>query len=164
VAGRLAHSLGATSVENYAVSGAVVADLPAQVAAAKQKTYTAILLQIGGNDIIRFHNAERVGRELEQILKTLPAAEKIILMSAGDVGSAHLFPFFVRPFHTALNQKYHRVFERIATAFGAQYVNLYTLPAKDPFVLEPKKYFSLDGLHPSSEGYRVWFERLELGS
>ena len=161
VAGRLARHIGATEVENYSVSGAIVADLPAQLAQAKHSEYLMILIQIGGNDIIRFHNSARVGQQLKEILTTLPKAKDVYLMSAGNVGGATLFPFFIRPFHTALNQKYHNVFAAVVSQAGAHYINLYKQPAVDEFALEPQKYFAIDGLHPSSEGYRVWFESLQ---
>ena len=55
VAGRLGEYLHA-SVENHAVSGAVTADLPGQIAKAQKQHYDLILIQIGANDIIRFHS------------------------------------------------------------------------------------------------------------
>jgi lysophospholipase L1-like esterase len=161
VAGRLASKMGATSVENYSVSGAVVADLAGQLAQANLKTYSTILLQIGANDIMWFHSVAQSGRTLAHVLATLPHADTVYIMSAGNIGAATLIPFFVRPFHAMLNQKYHEEFAKVATAAGAHYVNLYAPPAQDPFTLEPEKYFSRDGLHPSSEGYRVWFDALE---
>ena len=163
VAGRLASKMGATSVENYSVSGAVVADLAGQLAQAKFKTYSTILLQIGANDIMWFHNVEQSGKTLAAALAQLPLADNVYIMSAGNIGAATLIPFYVRPFHAILNMKYHEEFAKVAAVVGAQYVNLYTAPTTDPFVLEPKKYFSKDGLHPSSEGYGVWFEKLVSG-
>jgi lysophospholipase L1-like esterase len=160
VAGRLASRIDATVVENYAVSGAVVTDLLTQIKQAKLDEYSVILVQIGGNDIIRFHDSGTVGMHLAKALRSLPPAHSVFLMSAGNVGATTLFPFFIRPFHTSLTMKYHRVFERVASAADVEYINLYTPPVTDVFVTDPKKYFSADGLHPSSDGYGVWFEKL----
>ena len=30
----------------------------------------------------------------------------------------------------------------------------------DPFVQEPRRYYCPDGLHPSGEGYGIWFSTL----
>lgn len=162
VAGRLAGHIGATYVENRAKSGAVVADLEGQMQGAKLSRYSYILIEIGGNDIIRFHNAETQARELARTLEQLPKTENLIVHSAGNVGATTFFPWFVRPFHTKLNLKYHEAFARVVEESGGVYVNLYEAPALDPFALHPDIYLSADGLHPSSEGYRLWFEKIAI--
>ena len=161
VAGRLATFMGAVYVENHARSGAVVADMPGQVAKASRDRYDVVLVQIGGNDIIRFHSAESRARALEDALNALPKAERTYLMTAGNVGAATLFPWPVRFFHTRLNLRYHGAFRGIAERLGIIYVNLYEDPRTDPFVQESQRYLSADGLHPSSEGYGLWFNELE---
>jgi len=42
------------------------------------------------------------------------------------------------------------------------YINLFTPTTEDPFIKEPEIYLSADGLHPSSEGYKLWFEKIKL--
>ena len=100
---------------------------------------------------------------MEKITSKLPEADQIILMSAGNVGGAKLFPFFVRPFHTNLNIKYHERFEKLAKESEKNiiYINLFKNKEEDVFRKNPERYFSKDGLHPSSEGYAFWFRLLE---
>ena len=160
VAGLLATYLQAPRVDNYAESGARVADLPGQIAKADLGEYDTILVQIGGNDIIRLRPAHEAAEGLAVLLKTLPKTERLVVMSAGNVGGSTLFPFFIRPLHTSLNKAYHTELERVVTDAGGIYVSLYEPPATDPFALDPEKYFAADGLHPSSAGYRVWFAKL----
>lgn len=160
VAGRTASYLSATSVENYAVSGAVTADLMGQLARAKLSHYRLILIQIGGNDIIRFHGAEETSRTLSSALEKLPNADKVVVISAGDVGGATLFPFFLRPFYTRLNLAYHAAFAETAREHGAIYVNLYDDPGRVKINDDPGTYLAADGLHPSSAGYELWFDAI----
>ena len=160
VAGRLAEYLGATHVENYAVSGTMVDELPLQIQQAKLEKYDTILIQIGGNDILAFHNAKRVSARLSNIFGTLPKADCIFLMSAGNIGGAKLFPMVIRPFHTMANLAMHKEFARVAHGWKALYVNLYEPFWKDAFLRDPHRYFSRDGLHPSSYGYGLWFDKL----
>lgn len=160
VAGRLATHIGATYVENHAKSGAVIADLGEQMRAAQLSEYDTILIQIGGNNIIRFEGAARAGEELTSVLDILPQSNRTIVMTAGNVGGASFFPPPLRPFYTRLNLQYHEVFQSVSDAHGAIYVNLYEPPETDPFLKERERYLSEDGLHPSSEGYRLWFERV----
>lgn len=160
VAGRLAAHLGATHVENYAESGAETAGLPAQIAKATLPRYDTILIQIGGNDILWFHDAKKTAGELKDALAALPDAEKVIVLSAGNVGGATIFPPPLRPFHTWRNQAFHTEFAKAASVSGAVYVNLYEPPGMDPFLENPERYLAEDGLHPSAEGYALWFKKI----
>jgi lysophospholipase L1-like esterase len=161
VAGRLSAYIGATYAENYAVSGAMVEDLPAQIQKAKLPKYDYLLIQIGGNDIFAFHNAKKTAAHLSNIFGTLPPAEKIILMSAGNAGGGTLFPPPMRPFHTMVNMALHKEFARVAHGWRAIYVELYEPFWKDPFLRDPSRYLSGDGLHPSSYGYGLWFDKVK---
>lgn len=161
VAGRLASYLGATHVENYAVSGAMTEELTLQIQQAKLDKYDTILMQIGGNDILAFHNAKRTAARLSNIFGTLPKAETIILLTAGNAGGAKIFPPPIRPFHTMTNLAFHKEFARVAHGWRATYVNLYDPFWKDPFLRDPDRYFARDGLHPSSYGYGLWFDKVK---
>ena len=131
-------------------------DLTGQIEQAKLGRYRLILIQIGGNDIIRFKSADKTAEELRAAITKLPAADKVVIISAGDVGGATLFPFFVRPFHTALNKKYHAAFEKVAEETGVTYVNFGNAPETETINERPDIYLAADGLHPSSEGYALW--------
>ena len=155
LAGRVALRIGATYTENHAVSGALVNDLPKQIAEAKLQEYDLILVQIGANDIVRFHDAKATTAELARYLDTLPKTKKLILVSAGDVGAATLIPPPLRPFYTKLNRSYHAEYAR---AFPDSYVNLGTGPGSQLFKERPDVYLAADGFHPSSAGYGIWFD------
>jgi lysophospholipase L1-like esterase len=161
VAGRVQRFLEADSVENYGVSGAVTSDLKEQRKNATLPTYRLILIQIGGNDIMRFKPANRAGEELRAAIRNLPDAERVVIISAGDVGGATLFPWPVRPFHTRLNNEYHETFAKVAAEEGVTYVNFGNSPATKQINERPEIYLAADGLHPSSEGYRLWFEEIQ---
>ena len=161
VAAHLMREVHGRYVENHAVSGAIVKDLEMQLTHAKLKEYTYILIEIGGNDIIRFHSAETESKRLGAFLKTLPVSEKLIVHSSGNVGGSTFFPWFVRPFHTRLNLEFHETFARVVQEHGGTYVNMFTEPNIDPFLLQPLTYFAEDGLHPSSKGYELWFEKIK---
>ncbi len=161
IAGRLAAYIGATYVENYAVSGTMTEELSFQIQKAKLPRYDYILLQIGGNDILAFHNPRKTALQLTRAMAALPEAGKILLMSAGNIGGATLFPPPLRPFHTMINIAMHKEFKRVAHGWHALYVDLYDPFWKDPFLRNPYRYLSRDGLHPSSYGYGLWFEKVK---
>ena len=51
--------------------------------------------------------------------------------------------------------------KEMSKKIGINYINMYTDPSVDPFVLDPKSHFAKDGFHPSSLGYQVWFETIK---
>ena len=161
LAGRVAAYAGMTYVENRASSGAVTKDLRGQIEAATLERYDVILIQIGGNDIIQFHNPKRSADELELALRALPKAEKVVILSAGDVGGATLFPSPITWIHSWLNKKYHLSFTHaVARAGVGEYINLGLSPSTQIITNEPEIYLAADGLHPSSAGYGLWFEEV----
>jgi lysophospholipase L1-like esterase len=161
IAGRLAPLLGATYVENQAKNGAEVEDLSTQIQHLRLSRYDFILIQIGGNDILAFHSAKKTAYMLDKIMDTLPDAGKIALMCAGNVGGATLIPYIARPLYTYMTLQIHKEFARLAKKRGITYINLFIRPSKDPFMKDPARYLSEDGLHPSSEGYGIWFEQIK---
>lgn len=161
VPGRTAAYLGATHIENYSKSGAETRELPGQASQAKLPRYDLILIQIGGNDILALHNPKKTAGELKEALQKLPDAGKVVILSAGNVGGATTFPPPVRPLHTWLNLELHKEFVKAASTAGATYVNLYEPPHRDPFLDNPELYLAEDGLHPSSEGYKLWFAKVQ---
>lgn len=160
VAGRLAKYVHATYVENKAVSGAIVIDLPSQVKRASLVKYSYVLVQIGANDIIRFHGAEESARQLEVVLKNIPKTDNLIVLTAGNVGGTPFFPWFMRPFYTKRTLEYHDLFAKVVAHAKGTYVNLYVDPASDPVILDPSAYLAEDNLHLSSLGYKIWFEAI----
>lgn len=160
MAGLIAKKVSATYLENQGVSGAEVRDLPSQIAKIHQKEYSYIVIQIGGNDIVARHNPQEEADRLAIVIAQLPKTQHLIVMSCGDVGTATLFPWFVRPYFTSLTLKYHNTFTKAVTEHGGTYINLYNAPDTDPFILHPDIYLASDEFHPSSAGYKNWFEKV----
>jgi lysophospholipase L1-like esterase len=72
-------------------------------------------------------------------------------------------PFFLRGLSHIVTRhavKLHAVVERVTAEMGVTFVDLFRDPSEDPFVKEPKRYYCADGLHPSDEGYGLWFTTL----
>lgn len=160
LAGLLSDSVHATSVDNFAVSGARVRDLAKQVQQLKKEKYNYILVGIGSNDVVRFGNAVDAAEHLGIILSGLPKHDHMIVYMAGNLGATQLFPRSMNPSYTNRSLDFHDTFARAVTAAGGAYVNLYVDPAVDPFVQEPARYLAADGFHPSSLGYALWFEKI----
>ncbi len=156
VPGRLAQLLDA-SVENYSKSGAVTAEIKQQFAEAEGETYDLILIQVGANDVTHFHSPQEANREMEQLLTEARASSPhVVLLTAGKIGNAPIFPWFIRPLITHRAGALRALFKATADHSGTVYVDLFS--KKDPFDTDPGRYYAADGLHLTDDGYSFWFE------
>lgn len=161
IAGRISEHVHASFVENHAVSGARVKDLPDQISKASHDYYDIVLIQIGANDIVSLKSPTITAQSLLVVLNKLPSADQVLVLSAGDVGGATGVPFFMRGVYTWLNLRYHEAFTQALGAGGYTYINLYESPRGALFYEQPKLYLAADGFHPSSEGYGIWFDTVQ---
>ena len=155
VAARLGDYIHA-SVENYAVSGAVTADLDTQMSRTKRDKYDLILMQIGANDIIGFHSLDAAAAQLDAALQKLRLkSDHVMVLTAGDIGTAPIFPRLVGWMMSYRTRELRQRFIKVCTERGATYVDIYVRP--DPFIGNEEHYHAADGLHLNSEGYAYWF-------
>jgi len=158
LAGLLAREYPRLRIDNRARDGAKFDDVANQLGGADR--YDLVLIQAGGNDVIRMRNMDTVGADIDRVLTLAKArADRVILMPAGNVGNA---PFFYPPvswFMSSRARTLHGLVREATQRHGAVYVNLYKDKASDPFVQQPGLN-AVDGLHPSDAGYRVWFTEL----
>jgi len=158
LAGLIARDHPSLLIENRARDGAKFADVIEQLAG--EGRFDLVLVQVGGNDIIRLTGMDRLRADVEAVARrAAERSDRVVLMPAGNVGNA---PFFFAPLSWMMTQRaraMHRMVQAAASQTGATYVNLFHERAYDPFVKDPGLN-ARDGLHPSSAGYRVWFREL----
>ncbi len=163
VAGLIARDHPSWTIVNRARDGARFADFEAQLASAER--FDLVLVMGGGNDTIRLTGQEALRASVRRTAERAKSlADAVILMPPGNVGNA---PFFFAPVSwlmTHRSRSLHAVVEEAARATGAVYVDLYKDRADDPFALEPERFHARDGLHPSDDGYRLWYRDLVLGA
>lgn len=158
----VASSTRATYTENYSVSGAKIEDVASQMAEIKKDHYDLILLQIGANNITARDDADEESKKLEEVIRELQKlSTHVVFLTAGNVGGAPAIPAPFRSYYRNLTRTYHEKFQALGDSLGVTYVNLYDEPSVDPFVLHPEIYFAKDMFHPSSDGYKIWFSKVE---
>ena len=161
IAGLIAQDFPDVAVVNRARNGARTAEATAQLRMDGDVRYDAILISVGGNDVLRrtpFHllppQVERLFREARQ------RSDCVICTTTPNVG---LVPAFFPPISWWLTRRSREVrdlFDAAARRHGAHYVNFFHPRATDPFSREWKRYFAADRLHPSGECYRYVYTRL----
>ena len=161
LAGQLAKALPRLSITNAGTDGARFADVAEQLASVGAVRFDVVLIQAGGNDVIRLTSRTRLATDVDLAVSRASAlAPLVIVMPAGNVGNA---PFFFAPWSwwmTARAETLHDIVRETAQRRGAAYVNLYKPKRDDPFAQQPERLHAADGLHPSGEGYAEWLTEL----
>lgn len=159
VAGRLGRLLNA-SVENYAQSGAIVSELLQQMTYAKRDHYDLVLIQAGGNDIIKLRDLLESNNTMDTVLAAArKKSDRVALLTAGRIGHAPFFPKIVAPLLTLRSLSLRSLFMATAQKQNVLYVDL--LGMSSTFNSEPGRYYAADMLHLTGAGYGVWFDKLE---
>lgn len=165
VAGRLGHALPDTRIDNLAVNGALTEDVLKQLSDAPLPRYDAILVQVGGNDALRFTPLDRLAGAINAVLSQAEErASYTALMSTGDLGAAPALPWPVASIYSARSRAVRDRFLAAAQKHDVDYVDLFTGPRDNSFRQEADRYYARDGLHLSGAGYGTWYDRLTAAS
>ncbi len=146
-------------IVNVSVSGSKAHDVIAQLKNVTEQ-YNLIMVHVGGNDVVRFTPYKQLTTDVQEVLELAVSKGKHVLVtSTGNVGTAKLLPAFSRPLYTWRSRGVRAVLKhQVAASKGnVRYTDLFREQAKDPFALEPEKYYAADMFHPSDAGYEEWF-------
>jgi lysophospholipase L1-like esterase len=164
VAGRLSADVDVDdlSVENRAADGALTQELTAQLDAASGTNYDAVLVQVGGNDILRFTKLTSLRASTDKVLaQTRDLSQRVVLIVPGLVGDAPAIPW---PLSYLLNHRARAVrslYREVAERHSVHFIDLTRLPAGDGAAGQNERQrYAHDGLHPSGEGYARWYDAL----
>lgn len=162
VAGRLGASLQSSDIENISQNGARISDAIKQIESIPENaSFEAIILMIGGNDILNFTPPNKVRESILELMnKAKSRAGYVYLMTTGDVGNAPAFGPILSGLYSLRSRELRDIFIEESKREGVIFVDLFLPKGNDPFAEEPLKYHSADGVHPSSDGYAVWYGKL----
>jgi lysophospholipase L1-like esterase len=159
VAGRLGAEYPDTTIINHSKNGRKTGEMVAIIKEEEGKQFDLVLLQTGGNDIIRFVPLSKVTTDIDMLLsESKKLSDQVVLVTSGDVGAA---PFFPRPLNRVWSTRTKEVrtlFQAAAERHGVVYVDLLGYGVDGIFNTDITKYYSPDLLHPSEAGYGVWYD------
>jgi lysophospholipase L1-like esterase len=157
-AGRLAAAFPHARVVNVARSGARIGHVTEQLASVGIEYADLVLIQACANDVLEFRPLAKVEHDFcLAIARAKAISPNVVLMPGHNFSIA---PFFLRPVSWLVMRhavKVHALVKRLASELGVIFVDLFKDPNEDPFYKEPRRYYCADGLHPSAEGYGLWF-------
>lgn len=165
IAGRLGteypwYTITNNSVNRRTIAGAIrVAQN--QITSAR---YDLVVLQIGANDLLGGTSATETVARMEQLIVSVrPFTEHIIIITSGNVGGVPLFSGDEAIKLTNTSRTYDQHMIELAREYTeVSFVSLFDEPADDIFLQSPEIYTSIDGLHPTSAGYAVWYTKAQL--
>jgi len=161
VAGRLAAAFPHTDVINLSCEGATSGDVADQIAASEGR-FDLILIFVGTEDVIRLSRYPHVTEAAERALAVASErAGHVAVIPPADMGTA---PVWVWPLDALFSSRAERVRRAWQVAMRERVhvhlVDLHLPRERDPFRIKPRRYYSADGIHPSAEGYALWFAQI----
>lgn len=160
VAGRVGVYYPNAHIDNVSKNGYTLAEVVASLPS--DKKYDMVVLQAGGNDILKLASRKSIKQDTEVLLaRAKEIGDAVYFMTTGDVGAAPAFGPLTSWFLSYRTREVRPIFIEVSERLGITYIDLYEDPKDSVFREDPDRYHSRDGLHPSSEGYSVWFEKLE---
>lgn len=161
VPGRLAAAFPGTEVVNHSRDGAQSVDIAQQIATSEGR-FDLILIFVGGNDVIRLSRYEAVAEAADHALEIAGGrASHVAVVPPADVGAA---PLWVWPLDVLYSRRADNVRRawQIATSqrTNVHLVDLRMARDGDPFRIKPRRFYSADGIHPSADGYALWFAQI----
>ena len=164
VGGRIGADFPELTISTNAVNGRVIAEATKALKTYEVSRDTILLLQIGGNDILGRATDEEIMQSITALLAEASRRfDAVLFMSTGNVGAAPRFVTDGQPDAAmeARSRRARQIFIDVSAQYGVHYIDLFTEPADDVFLHESERYIAADGLHPSGEGYGVWYEALQ---
>ncbi len=150
-------------VANLAVSGARFRDvLSDQLPRARGIKPDLVLLDVGANDVTHLTSSRSAGRDLEEILRSLLAANceaRIVVTGSPDMGSPPRIPFFLRGIAALKARGINRIARRAVAAHELTFAPI--ADRTGPAFRRDRTLFASDGFHPNARGYALWTAVLE---
>lgn len=162
IAGRIAAEFGEAAIHNFARDGAQTEALQQQFTQAPNGPYDMVLIQIGGNDALRFTGRKSLQDSINASLTTATGLSKhVVLVGIGDLGEAPSIPWPLSSLYSYRSAIVREILRKAAKIHGAHFLDLMAVSdEEDSFRENPDKYYARDGLHPSSAGYKLWYLNL----
>jgi lysophospholipase L1-like esterase len=162
---RIATEFPAVGVDSVAQVGARAAEVAAQLESAPRRRYDAVIITIGGNDIIRLTPRSRLSRALGNALaRARRMADLVVAATSANVGGAPLFPWPLNALFDRRSRELRALMAQACRAHDVVMVNYIFDMEEDPFGRDAGRYYAADRVHPSDAAYAACYEMLKRGA
>ncbi len=163
VAGYFAKDFPQANIVNFSRNGRKLDELLREWQPKAQEHYQLAVIQIGGNDILRFTPFENIKHDLPLLLAKVKAiADHVVILHSGNVGLAAVFVWPYNWIMTERTVEMRDIYIQASQNVGVVYVDLFKNLEHDPMIKNIPLFYSPDCLHPSAAGYHKWYEQIQL--
>ncbi len=126
-------------------------------------TFDVLMIHIGGIDTLAFTSFLKMEKLFLRINEHIKRRNfrTVILVTVNNVGLSPFIRFPLKHLFEERSRKMHSFFEKMAQRYNMVHVSLYELAENDPLAKDPRRLFSADKIHPSDEGYGIWYARIK---
>ncbi len=161
VAGYFGGDFPRARIVNLGENGQKLRDLIRNFHPSQKEKYTLVVMQIGANDILHFTPLSHIKQDLTTLLGRAKAiTDCVVILHSGNVGSAPIFSWPLNRVYAARTKKVKEIYLKTAKEKGAFYIDLFQEINDDVFLKNVGRFYSPDYLHPSGEGYRMWYNKI----
>ena len=97
----------------------------------------------------------------EALREASRVAERVVLLTGGNMGLIPICPAALRWYYGRRTRQVRELFMEATASHDACYVDMFFTSWGEVWKGDPLALFAPDGLHPSSTGYALWFERIQ---
>jgi len=162
IAGRLAKDFPKADIINVAKNGSLIRDLQRQIKSVDTEVFDLIIISSGGNDVWHLTSLSKITEDLLSVFPQLKkmSSGKVLFLVYNNIGSAPLFPLILKPFLKSRCYKIQTEVQKLAEFSEIATIELFNEDSDNPFLEDFSELFALDGVHPSSVGYKLWYNRM----
>lgn len=161
IAGRLASDFPNTTILNHGINGAGSNELKTILDEHPEWRADILIVHIGGIDLLGLRSLRKLRDNLSVILeKSAVISPRIMLLTSSNLGSIPYFHFPISLLFSWRTRQIRNFLLERSRRNDFVYVDLFDEPADDPFLRDRAKYFAHDNIHPSGDGYGIWYDRL----
>ncbi|MBU6214726.1 hypothetical protein KGM48_02675 [Patescibacteria group bacterium] len=166
LAGRLGRDFPTAEIVNKAINGSKAKSALEQLRSTEGQ-FDLILICTGGNDIWSYTRLATLEQHMDNLLTEAVGRSnhQVVVLFYPNFATADIFPNPLHSIMTRRSQEVFNLFSRVTSAFNVPLIDLFTtFKSRDFFsvrVAEDRdQYVAADKMHPNSEGYRLWYNRM----
>jgi lysophospholipase L1-like esterase len=164
VAGLLGNDYEAYTITNNSVNGRkIIGAMEVLRDLDSDNQYDLLVFQIGANDMLADASAQDTVDRMKGLIEaSLPYATNLVILTCGNIGGSMITMGRQEEAeqYTNTSRQYDELMIDLVNEYhNVSFVPLFDEPEDDPYLAEPKKYTSIDGLHPTSAGYNIWYQK-----
>lgn len=161
LAGLFSKDFPNAAIENRGVSGMRVHGLLETFQPKPHERYDLVVINIGGNDIVRFTDPASYTADIKTIFERARSiSDNVVVLHGGDIVHVPFFPWPVGYAYLGKTEKLRGVFIEAASKTGVHYIDIYSAEKTDPRSSVRSMWFAADAFHPNNTSYQFWYEQI----